>query len=71
MSKILNQHQASAVADAICALNNVNGRIAADVGGVRVHEGPDGVVTVGVIDSERSETYASQHDFMKCYGVSK
>lgn len=71
MNKILNQAQARAVADAMCALNNVYGRIAADVGGVLVQEGPDGVVTVGVLNTDRSETYSNQNEFLTAYGVAE
>lgn len=69
MSKILNQSQAKAVTDAMCALNNVYGRIAASMDGILVHEGPEGVITVGVLNTDRSETYSNQNEFMTAYGV--
>ncbi len=67
--RILNQHQARAVADAMCALNNVSARISAELDGVIVHEDAAGFVRVSVLNSGRNETYSSQNRFMAAYEV--
>lgn len=77
-TKILNQSQAEAVYSAMCALNNVGGRIAAtvavvDVGThVNVYETSSGIVFVTkVCDFDRvdSEEYESQAAFATAYGL--
>jgi len=75
---ILNQAQAKAVQDAMCALNNVNAKIKAMFGnvadsGVNVFEDELDTVTVvevAMYNVVRSEYYSSQADFFKAYGLS-
>lgn len=74
---ILNQSQAAAVYSAMCALNNVSGRIKAQFGdvsddGVNVFEELDGsvnVVRVRHYDVLEAERYASQAAFATAYGL--
>lgn len=74
---ILNQSQAAAVYSAMCALNNVSGRIKAQFGdvsddGVNVFEELDGsvnVVRVRHYDVLEAEHYASQAAFAAAYGL--
>lgn len=73
---ILNQSQAEAVYSAMCALNNVFGRIKAQFGdvsddGVNVFEvdGSVNVVRVRHYDVLEAEYYASQAAFAAAYGL--
>lgn len=80
MEKILNQSQAKAVADAMCALNNVDGKISITIphkdqfihvndayhnGTIEIYYGD----LVGNYLGTGFEKYADQADFMKVYGV--
>lgn len=77
MSLILNQAQAEAVYSAMCALNNVGGKIKAMFGsvaadGINVFEEDDGtvrVVRVNRYDVLESEDYADIPAFAVAYGT--
>lgn len=74
---ILNQAQAEAVLNAMCALNNVGGRLAANLDedkpeSINVFERADGTVSVwqrnhGVTHNE--ETHTTQAAFAAAYGL--
>lgn len=65
---ILNQAQAEAVYSAMFALNNVNGRIDAQMPSGRVVEGANGVILVTAF-SKPSEDYSNQAAFATAYGL--
>lgn len=68
---ILNQAQAEAVYSAMCALNNVGGRVFATMGDQRVTEA-NGAVTVSEYQEgqwEPCERYDSQSAFATAYGL--
>ncbi len=71
---ILTQAQAKAVQDAMCALNNINGRIPCLVfqqdtwPTAEVRERPWGPIEVYSYGLGR-ETYANQDDFFKAYNL--
>lgn len=76
--KILNQAQAEAVYSAMCALNNVGGKLKAVFGdasgkqGVTVFENALGIVRVIEIDHykiRRDEDYAAQAAFAAAYNL--
>lgn len=72
MTRILNQHQARAVVDAMCALNNVHGSLACRLGDtVSVEEVATGVVIVRCQEKDgvREETHADQGAFMLAYEI--
>ena len=77
MSKILNNAQAKAVYDAMCALNNVGGLITVDfpsspMSSFRVWEGPSGRVYVETIfDSQivKTEPHDNQEAFRYAYDL--
>lgn len=78
MALILNQAQAEAVYSAMCALNNVGGRICTELqdrygNEIRVLESWDGVTvtlnTGGIVRERDSITYADQHAFATAYGL--
>ena len=67
---ILNKSQAEAVYGAMCALNNVGGRIEKTwIGRVVVTETHSGVVTVDDPDRDVSAAYDNQADFAAAYGL--
>jgi hypothetical protein len=71
MSKILNQSQAEAVYSAMCALNNIGGSISALIGSIRVEETYSGKIQVwGVRNIDAPDSFNSQADFAKAYGLS-
>lgn len=67
-TNILNQAQAEAVYSAMCALNNVGGRIAANIGVINVYESIDGWVQV-TSPGLPTEVYATQSEFATAYGL--
>lgn len=72
MSAILNQAQARAVADAMCALNNVCGKMDCWIDGViNVEELKTGEISVHYqgAGGTRDELYADQNEFMTAHGV--
>lgn len=73
MSKILNTAQARAIADAMCALNNVNGKIECAIGPIEVWEHKTGEVVVHYQGPGRTrdERYDNQNAFMAAYGVAE
>lgn len=71
---ILNQSQAQAVYDAMCALNNVSGVLLASITDLRAPQdinvnGADGGVVVRVGICGEAETYASQAAFAAAYNL--
>ncbi len=68
MSKILNKSQAEAVYSAMCALNNVSGRVDAQMPSGRVVEGANGVILVTAY-GRPSEDYGNQAAFATAYGL--
>lgn len=71
---IMNQAQAKAVADAMCALNNVGGKIDCWIDGViNVMESRTGEVFVHYqgVGTTLDEPYADQNAFMSAYGVAE
>lgn len=73
MSLILTQTQAEAVYDAMCALNNVGGRLKTVLADTRrVIEYPGGSIIVSELlrgGWEPCERYATQADFAAAYNV--
>lgn len=77
MTLILNKSQAEAVADAMTALNNVDGRIKATFGSatgesVRVFEDEKGKITVARVVRFRTvqtRSYKDQNAFMSAHGI--
>ena len=68
-TKILTQAQAEAVYSAMCALNNVGGRIGAALGdGCMVREDSDGEIYISH-DVWRLEYHADQAAFATAYGL--
>lgn len=75
---ILNKEQAKSIYDAMCTLNNVNGKIIVKIGdmvlcGICVFERPNGsevrvnaVKQYGIVDFE---SYESQSAFASAYGL--
>lgn len=63
---ILTQSQAKAVADAMCALNNVGGYLRAAMNGVIVQQRTGGEVVVTRYVGE-GESYATQGHFFAAY----
>lgn len=73
---ILNQSQAKAVYDAMCYLNNVNGRIRVEIDDsesfITVTEGVHGAISVLAKDKLKNvegELYDSQAEFAEAYEV--
>ena len=73
---ILNNSQARAVYDAMCALNNVDATIKASFGdesteGINVFEARGNVCVVRVVQYgvTESQVYANQAAFAKAYGL--
>lgn len=64
---ILNGAQAKAVADAMCALNNVGGIAQINLEGCQVMQFHDGSVTVVVHLTNKFEEYPSQGEFFGAY----
>lgn len=77
MSKILSQSQAEAIYSAMCALNNVGGRVTAEFGGLQAYELSDGSICVqgdaavrnGAAMEDGIEAYDSQSAFAQAYGL--
>ncbi len=70
---ILNQAQAEAVYSAMCALNNVGGKLWCYVGGYRIEdEGADGVTIMNDyrVNPQTLERHASQAAFAAAYNLS-
>lgn len=70
-TKILSKAQAEAVYSAMCALNNVSGRINVEVEGVNAAENRDGSISVWADSgmSDDQEVYDSQAAFAAAYGL--
>jgi hypothetical protein len=66
---ILNKHQAKAVSDAMCALNNVNGRIDCTMGEISVREVDSGAVYIKKANSADSERFNCQASFTAAYQI--
>ena len=67
-ARILNQAQAEAVYSAMCALNNVSGRVDAQMPSGRVVEGANGVILV-IAYGKPLEDYGNQAAFATAYGL--
>lgn len=67
----LNQSQAEAVYSAMCALNNVGGRVFAAMGDRRVTEAKSCITVFERLEGqwEPRERYASQQEFAAAYGL--
>lgn len=65
---ILNQAQAEAVYSAMCALNNIGGRIDARIGYTRVNETVSAGILVTAPDHS-TEQYNDQAAFAAAYGL--
>lgn len=71
MSLILNQAQAEAVYQAMCALNNVGATVSAEFhqDGLQAYSLSDGSVAVQNDTTLGLETYNTQADFATAYGL--
>lgn len=75
MELILNKAKAEAIYSAMCALNNVNGRIKVEFGdigteGINIFELESGSIRVAYVkkySTRRCETYTTQDDFKQAY----
>ena len=68
MCKILTQTQSKSIYDAMCALNNVNMLLTANIMDTRVYETRSGVVVVQAFSMD-TEYYANQQSFALAYGL--
>ncbi|MNL59839.1 hypothetical protein D3C87_1835980 [compost metagenome] len=67
---ILNSHQAEAVYSAMCALNNVSGKIECEIDGcIKVIERSNGNIDVSSTKQFSEEYYDDQGAFRDAYGL--
>lgn len=67
---LLTKSEAEMVYSAMCALNNVDGKLAATLGAIRVVETEQGVTILDDKNLHLREHYDSQAEFAQVYGVS-
>lgn len=69
MDKLLTKAEAEMAYTAMCALNNVSGKLSATMGAIRVVETDKGVTILDDAHLHRLEHYDSQAEFATAYGL--